>query len=376
MAPALGHSLATADFSFPTAERSRALWVRTQRALKEFLFGAPEDALLAAVASTRMRPHVAVFALLTLPLAFAWLPTAAIGRWAILCSLISGLLLAAGLESSGHGRGNPFAVLAVSALYAVSLSGVAFELFGPRALDVEPSVWLAAIAVGGGYLALRGDPRVCLLAAVVGVFALAALLLGGPHAMSLGRAWPYLGVAVASGFACTLAAQRGRALRRLAILDTVSGALHASAFERCLAAALDRPRGKPEPVMLARIELSALADIRAAHGSAFADALLRWLAAALVDRFRATDLLGRTGEDEFSLVLRDTDHPAIENRLEQLRCELGTIELKRGGVREPIALRISYGLAAFPREATDPASTQRLAAQRLALSKWRERHAA
>jgi diguanylate cyclase (GGDEF)-like protein len=374
--PALGHPLATADFALPSAERSRALWVRVQRALKEFLFGAPEDALLAAVAAQRTRPHIAVFALLTLPLAFAWLPTAAVGRWAVVSSLLSGLLLAARLESAGQGRANPLAVLTVSALYAVSLSGVAFELFGPRALAVEPAVWLAGIALGGGYLALRGDPRVCLLASVVGSLALAAVLLSGPNARPLADAMPLLLTAVASGFACTLAAQRGRILRRLAILDTVSGALHANAFERCLGAALERTRRRAEPLMLARIEFSAFDEIRAAHGSAFADALLRWLAAALVDRFRATDFLGRTGDDEFSLALRDTDHPAIARRLEQLRRELGTIELRRGGVSEPIALRIAYGLAAFPREAADAAATQRLAAQRLALSKWRERHAA
>ena len=69
MVPALERSLSSADFALPSAERRRALWARTHRALKEFLFGSPEHALLDAMSASGTRAHLAAFALLTLPLA-------------------------------------------------------------------------------------------------------------------------------------------------------------------------------------------------------------------------------------------------------------------------------------------------------------------
>jgi diguanylate cyclase (GGDEF)-like protein len=373
MAPIAERAVASWDFALPSAEPPRALWARTQRALKGFLFGAPEDALFAAAFSEHKQSHLAMFALLTLPLALAWLPSGGVGRWTILFSLLSGLVVAARLESGRHARIHPLRVLAVGALYAISLSGVAWELLGPRALRLDPLHWLAGIVAISGFLSLRGDPRLCLLAGIVGVSSLAASLFVAPGASASESAVPLLIAAAAAGFASTLAAQRGRQLQRLAVLDTASGALHAGAFERCLLAAQRRASASAEPLMLARIEFSALPAIRARHGAALADALLRWLANALIDRFRATDLLGRTGDDEFSLALQGTDHPGVARRLERLRDELRTIELSRDGLRQPLSLRVTFGLAAFPREAEEVSATQRLAGERLALSKWRAR---
>lgn len=376
MVPEASAAPASWDFALPSAERPRALWARVQRALKEFLFGAPEDALFAAASADHSRAHIAAFALLTLPLVFAFTPGGTLGRWAVLFSLLSGLLIATRLDSARQPRANPLLVLGVSVLYAVALSGVAWEILGPSALHIHPHHLLAGIVAGFALLAIRSDPRVCLLATVIGVLSLGGTLLFGPGAHAPATAAPLLVAAAGAGCASTCAALRGRQLKRLAILDTASGALHRSAFEACLAAAQRRGRVAGEPLMLARIEFSALPAIRATHGAGFADALLRWLASALVDRFRATDLLGRTGEDEFTLALQATDHPGVERRLERLGEELGTIELSRGGVREPIALRIAFGLAAFPREAGEVSAIQRIAGQRLALAKWRARQAA
>jgi diguanylate cyclase (GGDEF)-like protein len=368
-------SLPTWDFGLPIAQRPRALWARAQQSLKRFVFGAPEDALLAAAFTDRTRTHVAAFALLTLPLFFVWIPGGAIGRWTILLSLISGLGIATRLDSIQHPRANPLGVLAVSAFYAAALSGVAWELLGPHALRVSPGHFLAAFAVGMAVLAARGDPRLCALAGIVGSLSLAALHASGTERGSLAAAAPSLLAGCAASVAATLAALRGQRLQRVAILDTASGALHAAAFERCLAAAQQQASAATEPLMVAKIEFTALPAIRGTHGVAFADALLRWLASALADRFRATDLIGRSGDDEFSIALRGADHPGVERRLERLRDELDTIELRRDGLREPITLRVSFGLAAFPREAEDTARAHQLAAQRLAFAKWRARQA-
>ncbi len=375
MSPNAERVLAGWDFALPAAEKPRAFWARTQRALKRFLAGAPEDALIRSAFTDRSRTQLAAVALLTLPLCFAWLPGSPVGRWAILFSLISGLLLAVRLEAPDNARANPLALLAGGVLYAIALSGVAWELLGPAALRVDPRHALAAIVAVLGVLATRSDPRVCALGAGVGVLSVGALHAFGANAGEASAA-PALITAGGAGLASTLAAARGQRLARFAILDSASGALHAAAFDRCLRGAQQHARSTTQAITLAKIEFSALREIRETHGHALADSLLRWLASVLIDRFRATDLLGRTGQDEFSLALLDTDHPGVERRLERLRDELETIELSRGGQREPIALRVGFGLAALPREAFDAAGAQKLADQRLALARWRARQAA
>jgi len=362
------------DFALPIAAKPRGRWARVQRGLKAFLIGSPEDALVAAATTDRTFTHAAAVALLTLPLLFVFVGDGAIQRWAMLFSMLTGLLIAVRLEIVDHPRVQPVAELAGSVLYACVLSAFAWSVLGPSALRVEPAHALAALAIGQALLALRGDPRLCVLAAGVGVLSIGALeTFGAAHATSLAAAAPSLLTAAALGLASTLAALRGQRIQRLAILDSGSGALHAAAFARCLAHAESRARAASQSLTLARVEFGALREIREAHGAALADALLRWLVRELGERFRATDLLGRTGSDELAVALLDADHPGVERRFERLQDELATIELRKAGLREPIALRLAFGLAVVPREALESASADKLAQQRLALAKWKTR---
>jgi diguanylate cyclase (GGDEF)-like protein len=362
------------DFALPTANQPRAFWARVQQRLKRFLTGAPEQALLRTHATERAGTHLAAVLLLTLPLGFAWLPGSSIGRWTVFFSLISGLLVALRLELAERARANPVTVVIASAVYAVSLSGVAWELLGPAALRVDPSHALAAVVAVLGVLAMGSDPRLSALAGGVGVLSIGALYAFGGDGSAGGA--PALIAASGASVASVFAAARGQQLERLATLDGASGALRADAFETCLRRAQQTARAAAQPITLAKLEFTALREIRETHGNAFADALLRWLATVLADRFRATDLIGRSGQDEFSLALLDADHPGVERRLERLREDLDTIELSRGGLREPVVLRVAYGIAALPREALDAGGAQRLADQRLALARWRARHPA
>jgi len=377
MVPGAESFSASFDFSLPTAAKPRGRWARVQRALKAFLIGSPEDALVAAATTDRSFTHAAAVALLTLPLLFVFVGDGAIQRWAMLVSMLTGLLIAVRLEIVDHPRVQPVAELAGSVLYACVLSAFAWSVLGPSALRVEPAHALAALAVCHALLALRGDPRLCVLATGVGVLSIGALgMLGDAPSRSFAAAAPSLLTAAALGVASTLAALRGRRIQRLAILDSASGALHASAFARCLAHAESRAHAASQSLTLARVEFGALHEIREAHGAALADALMRWLVRELGERFRATDLLGRTGADELAVALLDADHPGVERRFERLRDELATIELRKAGLREPIALRLAFGLAVVPREALESAGADKLAQQRLALAKWKTRHAA
>jgi diguanylate cyclase (GGDEF)-like protein len=338
----------------------RSAWAKAQRWLEGFLLSVPEDALLGDGGATRARVQLGAVALLTFPLAFAWIPAVPLGRWPTLFCVVTGLIAVAWLEASDRVRPHPTALLAGGFLYAGTLGGVAWEMLGAGALRVDPTLALAAVAIGLTLLAVRGDPRLCLAGGAVGVLSVAAFG-SAPATFSAGSV----------GVASVLAAARGRALRRLAILDRVSGALNEAAFERCVRQAHERTRRTGQPFTLASIEFSALTEIRDTHGVALAEALLRWLASRLADGFRATDLIGRTGADELSIVLLDADPEGALRRLDALCRELATIELRRDGLRQPFALRTAYGAAAAPFERLDAAGLQRLAAQRLAAARRR-----
>ncbi|HYE27730.1 MAG TPA: GGDEF domain-containing protein [Allosphingosinicella sp.] len=82
------------------------------------------------------------------------------------------------------------------------------------------------------------------------------------------------------------------------------------------------------------IELSGLAAIRERHGHFAGDAALVHVARLLCGLIRSTDILARTGDDQFSLILDHLDHNSAIDTAERLaRCiaahplELGHVQV-------------------------------------------------
>jgi diguanylate cyclase (GGDEF)-like protein len=365
------------EFALEAPPRVRALRARAQLALKRFVLGAPEDELVTMARPRRGVAHLAIVALLTLPLALievARSDSGTLARTALLLTVLAGVTLAARLESV-HERPRPIVDLMGALLLALSIAGLLLLAARAALPFVEARHALALVVLPLAALSVRGDPRACAFAAGLGALALIAFASHRGEAALLALA-PDLASVGAAGTAATFAAQRRRSLARLAIRDPASGALHEAAFASCLAAAGERARDMQRPLSIARIEIASLHLIRQTHGEAFAGALTRWLARLISDRFRTTDLLGRVHADAFAMALVDADHPTVARRFEQLRDELSTIALVKDGQREPIALALAVGIAAVPREALEVGEALKLAQTRASLARWRTQQAA
>jgi diguanylate cyclase (GGDEF)-like protein len=110
------------------------------------------------------------------------------------------------------------------------------------------------------------------------------------------------------------------------------------------------------------LDVDQLDRINRRSGHAFGDALLRWVAGLLRQRFRATDLIGRYDDDTFLVAFFDADHPTLEARMDQVRGEIEGLELPGEG--QARGATVSAALATLPRDGNLDA-VLRLCAQRL-----------
>jgi len=96
---------------------------------------------------------------------------------------------------------------------------------------------------------------------------------------------------------------RERELARLAHYDPLTGAANPVAFNDHLCRALSRARRTRTATAVMVLEIDRLQDLKTQFGPAASDELLREFAVRLKASVRATDTVGRFGEDAFAVVL-------------------------------------------------------------------------
>jgi diguanylate cyclase (GGDEF)-like protein len=137
-----------------------------------------------------------------------------------------------------------------------------------------------------------------------------------------------------------LEAERTRGLR----LDPVTGVLAARAFRGRLSEELDRARRYQRPLCAVVISIDEFTSLELRHGFKAGDELLQAVASRLSDATRSHDLLGRTGQAEFGLLLPETNAEEARPSLERLLVELEMVG--DGAIR---AAGASIGVAALER---------------------------
>lgn len=146
--------------------------------------------------------------------------------------------------------------------------------------------------------------------------------IGGSHDAELLRAQSYVAVATVTGLvAAALIAERRRAeqrLRRLASQDALTGALNSRGFREELnrwIAYSARYEGRGAVMV---IDVDRFKAINDTFGHAIGDETLARLAGLLRGRVRSTDVVGRLGGDEFSVLLpraNEEEAVAVANAL-------------------------------------------------------------
>lgn len=100
------------------------------------------------------------------------------------------------------------------------------------------------------------------------------------------------------------------AAQRLAARDTLTGLLNRRGFDLGLAAAFEQKRQNPQlAIAVMLIDLDYFKQVNDTYGHAAGDITLRFAAATLEATVRRSDLVARSGGDEFSVILIDIDSP-------------------------------------------------------------------
>jgi diguanylate cyclase (GGDEF)-like protein len=372
------------------AAATRTPWNHFRRRWAEWAVGRPEDLLIAGIWSageSRAALYLGLLLLLLLPavIGLGLAPSDAAGRFVLVAAALAAVFSASELEVQRRSRGVALLPLIAGLVYGLAVSSV----FAAVLWAALPGIWtrhaivfllfpLLVLATG-----LRGDPRLpvatgmfCSLGFVAVVTAAPMLAASDPSkAAELARQLDATNVGIqllillcATVFA-TLNAGRERTLQRLSHCDPLTGLIRAETFERCLEREARRSVRADLPLSLALIDLDRFRQLNEAHGHAFGDAILRWVADLLRESVRTTDLVARLPGERFCVAFLDSEHPALIERLEALRREVAEVQIQRTGLAEPVRVTLSAGFARFPREATRVEEVVALALDRLHAAK-------
>ncbi len=131
--------------------------------------------------------------------------------------------------------------------------------------------------------------------------------------------------------------------------DTLTTVLRIEAFREQLVDELQRAKRRGLQGALVVLQVDRLADVHRDHGFAAGDLMLSALVEALRAGTRAEDVIGRTGDDRFALLLREAGEAATTACVARL---LGELQMRDVG---PIrGISASAGVALFGSQDEDP----------------------
>lgn len=109
-----------------------------------------------------------------------------------------------------------------------------------------------------------------------------------------------------------------RRMDRLALTDPLTGTLNRRGITESLERALRRATRRGAHVSIVAIDLDGLREVNNRHGHGAGDEMLEAVSRHWIENVRAHDTIGRTGGDEFLLVLPDTTLSQAEAIVERL----------------------------------------------------------
>jgi diguanylate cyclase (GGDEF)-like protein len=144
-----------------------------------------------------------------------------------------------------------------------------------------------------------------------------------------------------------------RIVERQALVDGLTGLANRRHCDEQLAAEFSRAERFGQPLALIFADLDDFKRINDRFGHPVGDSVLREFAETLAESVRDIDIAGRWGGEEFAMILPGTDLAGAARVAERVRSALVS-RPTFGPDGEPVQLRASFGVAAFP-EAASPA---------------------
>jgi 3-oxoacyl-[acyl-carrier-protein] synthase II len=158
----------------------------------------------------------------------------------------------------------------------------------------------------------------------------------------------------------TLLRRESRVSRRLAqrerwnLYDEVTGVYHRDSFLRRLEEALHLAERYPHPVALMVVDIVGLREVNQRWGPSVGDELLRQVALFLQETVRKVDLVGRSQEDEFFILLHHANAHQAASLGERLLSRLREREFVSIQTGQPIQVRFRLGIAASAQRPESP----------------------
>jgi diguanylate cyclase (GGDEF)-like protein len=244
---------------------------------------------------------------------------------------------------------------------------VAVTLKGSNAWLIRPSVVLTAIACGVLF-AVVNTSVVAVVAYLAEPGASLAKVFWDRESLLLDLTETCVGVSVA--ITCTLSffllllallpvmmLQRSMMHQQLtaaARTDPKTGLLNATAWQREADAEITRALRSDTPLALLLVDVDFFKRVNDKHGHLIGDEVLRSLAAELRQQVRESDVVGRFGGEEFTVLLPGTDTAGacqIAERLRRSASSLSVAAVPTATAR--IQVTVSIGVAALGQHGTD-----------------------
>lgn len=134
-------------------------------------------------------------------------------------------------------------------------------------------------------------------------------------------------------------------LRRLSIIDPLTGAFNRRHFVDLAELEVARARRYGDPFSLLMLDLDDFKAVNDVHGHVAGDQVLRAVSDLCRAQVRNTDVFARIGGDEFVVLLPHADLPRAAESAERLRARIAAASVRWDG--ESIVLRASIGVAAY-----------------------------
>jgi len=133
--------------------------------------------------------------------------------------------------------------------------------------------------------------------------------------------------------------------------DPKTGLLNATAWQREADAELARAQRAHSPLALLLVDVDHFKRVNDSYGHLIGDEVLRALAAELRQQVRESDVVGRFGGEEFTVLLPGTDASGAESIAERLRASAAKLSVAAADAR--IQVTVSIGVAVLGPHGSD-----------------------
>jgi diguanylate cyclase (GGDEF)-like protein len=133
--------------------------------------------------------------------------------------------------------------------------------------------------------------------------------------------------------------------------DPKTGLLNATAWQREADAEVTRALRSSTPLSLLLVDVDHFKQVNDSHGHLIGDEVLRALAAELRQQVRESDVVGRFGGEEFTVLLPRTDRDGACRIAERLRTSAGLLSVAAEDVM--ISVTVSIGVAVLGQHGSD-----------------------